>query len=79
MAIFKNFTSENIFERKKYRNKDLTLAIALGATAGLLTGIALNSKSDKFSKIFKTVKNKSTQYIEDGKDKIEDILKENQY
>ena len=79
MAIFKNFTSENIFERKRYRNKELTLAIALGATAGLLTGIALNSKSDKFSNIFKKVKNKSTQYIEEGKDKIEDILKENQY
>ncbi|MDV4150799.1 hypothetical protein R0131_08130 [Clostridium sp. AL.422] len=76
MAIFKKITNDNTLEKKKYRNKELTLAMALGATVGLLTGIAVNSKSDKIDKIIKKIKNKSIEYIDDGKNKIEDLLKE---
>ena len=76
MSILRNFISENKLEAKKSRRKELTLAMALGTTIGVLTGIAVNSKSDKISKTFKKLKNKNSKYIRDGKDKIEDLLNE---
>ena len=74
MAIFKKFTKDYIFEHKKYRNRELALAIALGATVGILTGITANSKSDQICKMLKKVKRKSSKYIEEGKNKIDDII-----
>lgn len=76
MSILRNFIRENKLEAKKCRRKELTLAIALGAIAGLLTRIAINSKSDKINKTLKKIKNKNIKYINNEKDKLEDLLKE---
>lgn len=76
MTILRKIINDKKREQKKYRNKDLTLAMVLGATAGVLTGIAVNSKSDKINKTFKKIKNKTTESMENGKDKLEDLLEE---
>ena len=76
MTILRKIINDKKREQKKYRNKDLTLAMVLGATAGVLTGIAVNSKSDKINKTFKKIKNKTTESMENGKDKLENLLEE---
>lgn len=76
MSILRKFINDNKVDNRKDRKKKLTLAIALSTTAGILTGIAVNSKSDKISNIIKKIKNKSTEYIADGKSQTKDLLKE---
>lgn len=76
MTILRKIIKEKKRDQKKYRNKDLTLAIVLGATAGIISGIAVNSKSDKINKTFKKFKNKTTESMENGKDKVEDFFNE---
>lgn len=76
MTILRKIIKDKKREQKKYRNKDLTLAILLGATAGVISGIAVNSKSDKISKTFKKIKDKTTESMEIGKDKVEDFFNE---
>lgn len=76
MTTLRKFIKDKKREQKKYRNKDLTLAMVLGATAGVISGIAVNSKSDKIMKTISKIKNRTTESMENGKDKVEDFLNE---
>lgn len=72
MSILRKLIKEN----RRGRNKELALAIVLSTTAGVLTGIAINSKSDKISKTIKKIKKKSTECIEDGKNQMENLVED---
>lgn len=76
MDMLRKIINNKMQGKKRYRNKHLTLAMALGTVAGVITGIAVYSKSDKINKVIRRIKSRSTESMKNGKCKVEDLLEE---
>ena len=76
MTTLKKVLNNKLAEQKRQRNKELRLSMALGAADGVLTGVAISSKSDKINHIFKKVKERNLEVMRMGKDKLENFIDE---